>query len=57
MKKWYKSKTLWSAILVIITSFTPLIEQSIKSHPTVTLSIISFIFGMLRIISTEKLTK
>lgn len=52
MKNWYKSKTIWTAIIAVITGvslyFTG--EQSLQD---LLISVLGIVFGTLRVLTNE----
>jgi hypothetical protein len=48
---WWKSKTLWTCVAVASLSFSPLLEEVIKGHPTLVLCAVSGAFAVLRVLT------
>jgi len=49
-KKFYKSKTMWAAVLVaVVPVIFPDAKQVIEEHPDYVMGVVSFIFSALRI--------
>jgi len=48
-KQFYKSKTMWAAILIAVSSAVfPEAKEIIKEHPDYAMGVVTFIFGLLR---------
>ena len=54
-KSYWKSKTLWATVLIALSGFTPDIQKEIKEDPAAAMTIVSAIFGVLRLTTKKKL--
>lgn len=56
-KDFYKSKTMWAAILIALASNAlPSLKEVISEHPDYVMTFVTFIFGVLRIKTTEAIS-
>lgn len=50
------SKTLWLALIAAIAAFIPVVSEFIKSQPEMYGLIMSGLFGVLRLITKDKIS-
>lgn len=53
-KSAFKSKTLWTALIVAVCGFFPPVSQFIQSNPEAFAAIVAAVFTGLRIITKDK---
>jgi len=56
MKTFYKSKTMWAAILTaVISSAIPEAKELVENNPKEVMGLVGFIFGLLRVVTDKPL--
>jgi hypothetical protein len=51
-----KSKTLWAALIVAVTSFIPPVRDLISANPEAYSMVLAGLFGILRVLTKGKLS-
>lgn len=55
VKEPWKSKTIWISLLVALSAFNPPIQKIISENPEVFSSAVGILFGLMRLISKDKI--